>query len=141
MADWIAGSRARRAALLTSLALTAGLLGAATSASAGPAAGAPWKIETVAGGDGGPGPALGIDIGSPCAVSFAAGRLYVGNNEGADPILVRSIRTRHRDRGAVRVRLRGRRLRGPRDLPVTRYAGPSRSHLLPAMSVNTTTRP
>jgi hypothetical protein len=94
MADWIAGSRARRAALLTSLTLTAGLLGAATSASAGPAADAPWKIETVAGGDGGPGPALGIDIGSPCAVSFASGRLYVGSNDGADPILVRSISMR-----------------------------------------------
>src|ERR1700751_3640916 len=94
MADWIAGSRARRAALLTSLALTAGLLGAATSASAGPAAAAPWRIETVAGGDGGPGPALGIDIGSPCAVSFAAGRLYVGNDGGVDGILVRSVSMR-----------------------------------------------
>jgi hypothetical protein len=94
MADWMAGNRARRAALLISLALTAGLLPAATSASAGPAADAPWKIETVAGGDGGPGPAPGIDIGSPCAVSFAAGRLYVGNNDGVDGILVRSISVR-----------------------------------------------
>lgn len=94
MADWTAGNRARRAALLTSLTLTAGLVPAATSASAGPAASVAWKIETVAGGDGGPGPALGINIGSPCALTFAGGRLYVGSNAGLDGILVRGISLR-----------------------------------------------
>src|SRR5258708_5433047 len=38
---------------------------------------APGTIETVAGGVGGPGPARSVYIGGPCALSFAAGNLYV----------------------------------------------------------------
>jgi hypothetical protein len=87
----VTGTPARPAAMVTSLLLAAGLLSVTPPAAAAPAAAGPWKIRTVAGGDGGPGPALGINIGSPCAVSFADGRLYLGNNFGVDGVLVRSI--------------------------------------------------
>jgi sugar lactone lactonase YvrE len=85
---------ARSAAMVTSLLLVAGLLSVTPLAAAAPAAAGPWKIRTVAGGDGGPGPASRINIGSPCAVSFAGGRLYLGNNFGVDGVLVRSISMR-----------------------------------------------
>ena len=74
---------------VTVLVAAAGLSATAVAAGgAASASSAPWRIETAAGGPGGPGPATGIHIGSPCAVSFAGGQLYVGAG------LIRSVSIR-----------------------------------------------
>jgi hypothetical protein len=86
---------------VTVLVAAAGLA-AGTVAAGGPATASPagWRIETAAGGPGGPGPAGRVNIGSPCAVSFAGSRLYVGagydlgsGNLGTGLIRSVSIRT------------------------------------------------
>ena len=90
------GHRAHHFATRTVTAAALGLVGAlllaagpasATGAGASAASG-PWRIETAAGGTGGPGPARGINIGSPCAVNFAGGQLDIGAG------LIRSVSIR-----------------------------------------------
>jgi hypothetical protein len=61
-------------------ALVAGAGG--TTASAASAGG--WRIQTAAGGVGGPGSARGVQMGSPCAVTFSGGQLYIGTGSGSD---------------------------------------------------------
>jgi hypothetical protein len=67
-------------------------LGGALLLAAGPpglaATAGGWRIETVAGGPGGPGPASAVNIGSPCAVAFSGSQLYVGAG------LIRSVSIR-----------------------------------------------
>src|SRR5258708_8455807 len=75
-ARWSAA--ARPVALVASLALGVGVLSGVARASAFASSAVPGTIQTVAGGVGGPGPATGIYIGSPCAVSFMAGHLFAG---------------------------------------------------------------
>ncbi|MGH3399555.1 MAG: hypothetical protein ACRDPO_33200, partial [Streptosporangiaceae bacterium] len=75
------------------LAAVLGLGGALLLPAAGPAAavraaGTPWRIQTAAGGPGGPGPASQVNIGSPCAVTFAGSQLYIGAG------LIRSVSIR-----------------------------------------------
>src|SRR5258708_13062520 len=82
-ARWSAA--ARPVALVASLALGVGLLSGVARASAFASSAVPGTIQTVAGGVGGPGPATGIYIRSPCAVSFMAGPLFAG--QGITPPL------------------------------------------------------
>jgi hypothetical protein len=107
--NWMFSKASRApAAVVTSLVVGAGLVGAgllsvatpagatsagASPAAASPAAGLPWKIETAAGGVGGPGQARRIATGGPCSVSFAAGQLYLGE-EGGPGAVVRKISIR-----------------------------------------------
>jgi hypothetical protein len=51
---------------------------AAGATHAGPAAARPWRITTVAGGTGGPGPASQIAAGD-CALAFSRGYLYAAD--------------------------------------------------------------
>ena len=105
-----AGStRTRPAALAAAIVLAAGLLGlagpaAASRATANRASSGPWKIETAAGGVGGPGPARGVYIGGPCAVTFSAGQLYVGSNGLIRSISLRTGRLNHAGRDGRRDR-------------------------------------
>ncbi len=74
------------AAGATGLALCAGTV-ASGAALATPVPG--WKIQTVAGGPGGPGPAATLRIGA-CALTFASGHLFLADGGG----LVRAISLR-----------------------------------------------
>jgi hypothetical protein len=83
------------AAIITSIG-TAGAASAGAGAGTGTGAstGTGWRIGTVAGGPGGPGPGRSVYIGSPCAVSFAGSKLYVGARDaGVGMIRSVSIRT------------------------------------------------
>jgi hypothetical protein len=80
--------RSRTITLAAALGLGGALLLAAGPATGATAVSGPWLIETVAGGPGGPGPASRVNIGEPCAVSFAGGQLYVGAG------LIRSVSIR-----------------------------------------------
>ena len=81
--------KAQAATVATTLGLSATLLLAVGQAgTAATAASGPWRIEATAGGPGGPGPAGSVNIGTPCAVTFAGTQLYV------DAGLIRSVSIR-----------------------------------------------
>src|SRR5215472_17461685 len=90
MSAFLAVTRARTGARavgggLAGLALAglavAGLVPGAPPAVASPAPGA---ITTVAGGVGGPGPAVSIALSQPCAVTYAGGSIYFTDDSAAD---------------------------------------------------------
>ncbi|HEX3493071.1 MAG TPA: hypothetical protein VHU92_27285 [Streptosporangiaceae bacterium] len=81
--------KAQAVTVATTLGLSAALLLAVGQAgTAATTAAAPWRIEATAGGPGGPGPAGSVNIGAPCAVTFAGTQLYV------DAGLIRSVSIR-----------------------------------------------
>jgi len=81
--------KAQAVTVATTLGLSAALLLAVGQAgTAATTAAGPWRIEATAGGPGGPGPAGSVNIGAPCAVTFAGTQLYVDAN------LIRSVSIR-----------------------------------------------
>ena len=80
-------------AAAAALVLVTGVGSAAAGAASGPGAAGPWRITTLAGGVGGPGPASQI-AGGECAVTFAGGYLYATGYSYAPSVIRRiSMRT------------------------------------------------
>ncbi len=78
--------------------LGAGAVGVVICGGPALAAAAPagvWKIQTVAGGPGGPGPARSLALDSSCAVAFAGGHLYLAEGGDVEGGLVRRVSVRN----------------------------------------------